>query len=281
MVHRLARSYRLAKAGQGSIYWVTAKSCPRRYATHSGELSADVFYGNDLNYVLEGTTQNILDFFSDPCGEKTVGVALSSGVLLDANGNPNGAAVPPMYRTLGFNGSPLNLSSPTDAIFPLKGTYPRWVTCFNVLPLIEERFADLTIAAALVSLELDADGTQELASTGHQPAEQPQLVNKIAIPSTVFRWRNSSRFAAARWNAGSARPAESCDHEPGVLALPTPKGTIYRPAIISVTPQRWHDCAELGFDQLRCQIPWPTAECPKSSNQRRRYSLSTFPGTLD
>jgi hypothetical protein len=54
------------------------------------------FYGKHQSYVLQGTTQNILDFSATQAG-LTVGVTLSTGVLLNTNGNPTGPGVPSMY----------------------------------------------------------------------------------------------------------------------------------------------------------------------------------------
>ena len=45
------------------------------------------FYGLDQNFVLQGTTQGILDFSVTP-GAHTIGITLSDGVQLDKNNNP-------------------------------------------------------------------------------------------------------------------------------------------------------------------------------------------------
>jgi len=143
------------------------------------------FYGKHQSYVVTGTTQNILDYSVTPAG-LTVGVTLSYGVTLDSAGNPKGPALPPMYRTLVSSGLPLNLSTPTDAMVGFGTTaYPRWVSIFQALP-VEVNGSTVTLTLALVSLEPDTNGLQELAVIDISLPEQPKLINKIPVPTSVL-----------------------------------------------------------------------------------------------
>lgn len=143
------------------------------------------FYGLDFSYVLQGTTQKILDFSVSP-GAQTVGITLRNGVTVDANGVANGPPLPAMYRTVIANGQQLlNSATPTDAAFSFGGAYPRWVTVLDALQILTNG-VPTTINAALVSLEPDTNGLQTLAVLDISLPEQPKLLNKIAIPATVL-----------------------------------------------------------------------------------------------
>ncbi len=141
------------------------------------------FFGWQLSYVLEGTTQPILDFSVTPGGTR-VGITLRNGVELNNLNQPTTTNLPPMYRTLATAG-PLNISSPTDAAFNFgSGAYPRWVQIFDNL-LININGVPTNRAIALVSLQPDADGVDKLAVIDISSPENPALLNKISIPSTL------------------------------------------------------------------------------------------------
>lgn len=143
------------------------------------------YFGNDFSYLIQGTTQPTLDF-SATAGGITVGITLRNGVGIDAtNGTPTGPAYPPMYRTLVSHGLQLNIASPTDAAYPFPGAYPRWVSVFDALQ-VETNGVPFTISAALVSLEPDTNGVQTLAVLDISLPEQPRLLNKIPLPTSLL-----------------------------------------------------------------------------------------------
>ncbi len=143
------------------------------------------FYGKHQSYVLQGSTQNILDYSVTPFG-KTVGVTLSYGVTLDTNGAPKGPSLRPMYRTFVSSGLPLNFSSPTNAMMAFGQTaYPRWVSIFQAMQ-IQVNGTLTTLTVALVSLEPDANGLQELAVIDISLPEQPKLLNKIPVSTSLL-----------------------------------------------------------------------------------------------
>lgn len=149
------------------------------------DLAPPEFYGKKFNVVVENTTQKILDFSVDR-GGSDVGVTLRNGFFLDEKGQPTGAIVPPMYRTLVYGGLPLNPTDPSSGVYPFKqNSYPRWVKLISKLPL-EIGGVRTTISAALVSLQPDDDGIQTLAVLNITLPLSPKLVNKIAIPDTLL-----------------------------------------------------------------------------------------------
>ncbi|MGH7867902.1 MAG: hypothetical protein ACREP9_09820, partial [Candidatus Dormibacteraceae bacterium] len=118
------------------------------------------FYGWDQSFVLQRTTQKILDYAVTPQAS-WVGVTLTSGQKLDSNGNRTGAALPFCYRTLVYNGTPIDLTDPSNSTVPFDaGAYPRWVSIFTSLSVLYNGVPQ-TPVLALVSLEPDADGVQK------------------------------------------------------------------------------------------------------------------------
>lgn len=147
------------------------------------DLNPPEFYGKKQSYVLQSTTQRILDFAVTP-GAGTVGVTLTTGYTLDDQGHPL-TALPYMYRTLASGGLPLDISTPTDSMLNLKNTYPRWVSLFDVLPITLNNVRT-TISAALISLEPDSDGTQKLAVVDITLPKTPKIVSMIPIPDSLL-----------------------------------------------------------------------------------------------
>jgi RHS repeat-associated protein len=144
------------------------------------------FYGLDANYVLQSTLQNMLDF-SVAGGGATVGITLTSGLELDIDNDPTSTNLPPMYRTLVFNGLPLNISDPSNACVAFgPGAYPRWVSVFNNLSLINTNGVPIVRSVALVSLEPDSDSTQKLAVIDISLPQSPQLLNKLPLPDSLL-----------------------------------------------------------------------------------------------
>jgi RHS repeat-associated protein len=143
------------------------------------------FFGKHQSYVLQGTTQPILDFSVINAGQD-VGITLRNGLELNAtSGQPTTTNLAPCYRTL-VSGTPLNIAVPTDAAFPFGATaYPRWVSLFNNLEMVVNG-APLILRVALVSLVPDSDGIEKLAVIDISLPENPRLVNAIPIPTSLL-----------------------------------------------------------------------------------------------
>jgi RHS repeat-associated protein len=149
------------------------------------DLAPAEFYGKHQSYVLQGGTQKILDFSVTP-GARTVGVSLGLGVTLDANGNPLGPPLPPMYRTLVSAGFPLNIGVPTNAMLPFGQTaYPRWV-CVLQGTAVQINDSITTLNLALVALSPETNGLQELAVIDISQPLNPRLINEIPIDTTLL-----------------------------------------------------------------------------------------------
>jgi RHS repeat-associated protein len=143
------------------------------------------FYGKKFNYVLQRTTQKILDFAVTD-GGRSVGITLRNGFELNANNVSTGVPLEPSYRTLAFGGQPLNLGIPKDCYLPFgPNAYPRWVTIFNNLAMISNGVPFIR-SVALVSLTPDNDGSQQLAVVDISLPETPKLLNKIVIPESML-----------------------------------------------------------------------------------------------
>ena len=142
------------------------------------------FYGKRFNYVLQNTTQKIMDFSATP-GAAIVGITTREGYTLDTKGGL-GARLPAMYRTLAFGGLPLNLDDPVSGMVPFEaGAFPRFVSVFDGLPIVKDG-VPTTIAAALVSLQPDGDGQQKLAVIDISQPLAPVLLSKVPIPESLL-----------------------------------------------------------------------------------------------
>ena len=143
------------------------------------------FYGKHQNYIIQNSNQKILDFAVTPQAG-IVGVVLKGGLELGFNGQPDGVTLLPMYRTLVFNGTPLNIAKTTDAAVSFgTGAYPRWVTILDSQPVISNG-VPLILPLAIVSLEPDTNGLQTLAVIDITIPEKPQLLNRIPIPAALL-----------------------------------------------------------------------------------------------
>jgi RHS repeat-associated protein len=143
------------------------------------------FYGLDKSYVLQLTSQKILDFAAT-FQAAWVGVTLTSGQKLDQNGNITSVALPACYRTLAYGGTAINLTDPTNSTLAFAaGAYPRWVSIFTSLSVLYNGVPQSPVLA-LVSLEPDADGVQKVAVIDITLPQSPQLVNKIPIPTALL-----------------------------------------------------------------------------------------------
>ncbi len=192
------------------------------------------FYGKHHNLVLQGTTQKILDF-SVARGGADVGITLRNGVMLDSGGSPNGPPLPPMYRTLMFGGIPMDVANPVDSMYLFdKNAFPRWVTLIPNLP-INVGGLRTTIAAALVSLQPDADAKQKLAVINISFPLEPRLVNLIEIPESLL----GGAIQSISYNEGSLEVAGSRNLlllNPLELAnTNTPPGQLH-PSILGLIP---------------------------------------------
>ncbi len=194
------------------------------------------FFGLDFSYVLQGTTQKILDFSVSP-GAQTVGITLRDGVqLVPPDNTPTGPPLPAMYRTVIANGQQLlNTATPTDAAFAFTGAYPRWVSVLDDLQILTNG-VPTTINAALVSLEPDTNGLQTLAVLDVSLPEQPKLVNKIPIPTSVLGGDMESVSMRSGGLLELAGAQNTVVLDPSLLAVNNvPAGQLH-PAIVDVIP---------------------------------------------
>ena len=144
------------------------------------------FYGKHQSYILQRTTQKILDF-SATRGAGVVGVTLTRGLQLDSANHPTGVTLQPAYRTVAFNGLPLNLADPTAGLLPLgSDSYPRWVSILRGATI---RVGDTptVLTLALVSLQQpDTNGMQHLAVIDISLPESPRLLNRVSVPDSLL-----------------------------------------------------------------------------------------------
>lgn len=149
------------------------------------QLQPPAFYGLHQTYVLQGTTQGILDF-SVAGGGSTLGVVMRGGQTLSITNTPTGVSLPPMYRTLVFNGLAQNIPNPTNCAYEFgPAAYPRWVTVLNNLQIGTDS-GPIVRSLALVSLEPDNDGTQKLAVIDISLPVSPTLLNEIPLSQSLL-----------------------------------------------------------------------------------------------
>ena len=200
------------------------------------DVSPPEFYGLDQNYVLQGTTQNILDFSVTP-GGGIVGVTLQAGEqVTSVNGNiVNLGPIGPSYRTLAFN-SPLNFSDPTNAIFYFgTGAYPRWVTVLDQLQ-VPINNTPTQLAVALVSLQPDTNGIQTLAVLNITLPQQPTLLNKIQIPDSLLGGAMESVTLRSDGKLEVAGQQNVVLLDPTFLAVTNVPAGQLSPAIVDIIP---------------------------------------------
>ena len=144
------------------------------------------FYGKKRSYVLQHTTQKILDF-SVTRGGGIVGVTLGRGQQFDDRIPPTTVALQPSYRTLAFNGLPLNFAEATSGLLPLgNDAYPRWVSVLRGAS-IRLNGIPTTLSLALVALQQpNTNGAQQLAVIDISLPESPRLLNKIPVPVSLL-----------------------------------------------------------------------------------------------
>jgi len=192
------------------------------------------FFGKDFGYLLQNTTQGILDFSATP-GAGTIGITLQSGTLLTAQGNPTGTRLPPMYRTLVYNGFVQNIAAPTNCSYTFGSTaYPRWVSVFNSLPILSQGTLT-TISAALVSLQPDTNGLQSLDVLDITQPQSPQLLNTISIPASILGGSMESVVLRADGLLQLAGQQNAILLNPRLLGRAAPSGQL-SPAIAGVIP---------------------------------------------
>lgn len=144
------------------------------------------FYGKQRSYVLQHTTQKILDF-SVTRGGGVVGVTLGRGQQFDDRSPPTIVGLAPSYRTLAFNGLPLNIAEAKPGLLPL-GTdaYPRWVSVIRGAR-ISINGVPTALSLALVALQQpDVNGAQQLAVIDISLPETPRLLNKVPVPISLL-----------------------------------------------------------------------------------------------
>jgi RHS repeat-associated protein len=192
------------------------------------------FFGKQQSYVLQNTTQGILDFSVTP-GAGTIGVTLQTGSLLDAQGNVLPTLLPPMYRTLAYNGSVENIALPTDSMYAFGLTaYPRWVSVFNSLPILSQGTLT-TISVALVTLQPDTNGLQSLEVLNITLPQSPQLLNTITIPASILGGNMESVVLRPDGLLQLAGQQNAILLNPQLLGIPTPSGQLSQ-AIVGVIP---------------------------------------------
>jgi RHS repeat-associated protein len=200
------------------------------------DVSPPEFYGLVQNYVLQGTTQNILDFSVTP-GGGIVGITLQAGEQVNVVNGNNVLVGPlgPSYRTLCFN-TPLNFSDPTDAAYYFGATaYPRWVTVLDQLQ-IPVNNKPTQLAVALVSLQPDTNGIQTLAVLNITLPEQPQLLNKIQIPDALLGGAMEAVTLRTDGKLEVAGQQNVVLLDPAFLAVTNVAAGQLHPAIVDVIP---------------------------------------------
>lgn len=146
--------------------------------------TAAEFFGKKQSFVLQHSTQKILDFSISQKG--TLGVTLKSGRRLDSAGQPQ-ESLTPSYRTFSFGGQLLNLSNPTNAAYQFdQSAYPRWVTILEATEVVSNGVPHILPALALVSLSPDSDQQQKLAIIDITLPLEPKLLNKIPLPESLL-----------------------------------------------------------------------------------------------
>jgi RHS repeat-associated protein len=141
------------------------------------------FYGKSFSFVLQHSTQKILDFSMGSRG--TLGVTLKSGKRLNVAGTPT-TALSPMYRTFLSGGQIIDLSEPTNAALPFaEEEYPRWVTILDSTSVTSNGIPVLIPELALVSLT-SSSSTQKLAVIDISLPLSPVRINTIEIPDTLL-----------------------------------------------------------------------------------------------
>lgn len=239
------------------------------------------FYGKHQSYVLQNTTQKILDF-AVTTGARTVGVTLTAGITLDDSGKPKGIPLPNLYRTFVSGGLPLNFSSPTDSRLPLTGAYPRFVNIFDVLP-ITLNGVRTTITAALISLEPDADGTQKLAVVDISLPQTPVLLNKIPIPDTLL----GGPIEAVSLNPNGILEVAGAQNvvqlNPAALGITNAPAGQLNPAIIGLIPNAGSGTRSLGVTDFGVHSVADGARglVVQSAPQINFASFPTFGGLVD
>ncbi|MCW5559050.1 MAG: hypothetical protein KIT22_14625, partial [Verrucomicrobiae bacterium] len=210
------------------------------------ETPAAEFYGKKQSYVLPRTSQKILDF-SVTRGGRAVGVTLKDGFKLDRDGRPTGPRLLPSYRSLVFNGFPLDLEGPTNAsVFFRTGSYPRWVTLFDSLEVVTNGVSAV-FSAALVSLSPDADGLQKLALLDLSFADNPRLVNSFAIPDQLLGGAIQSLTQLPDGTLELSGTRNRLILDPRQLGEPTvPEGRVH-PSILAVIPAAGGGTRSLGY----------------------------------
>lgn len=208
------------------------------------DVSPTEFYGKKTSYVLQNTTQKIVDFAVSP-GALTVGVTLREGFMLDSKGQPFGARLPAMYRTLAYSGLPLDISDPTSGMIKLDaGAYPRWVSVFDTMTLIVNG-QPFAASVAIVSLQPDGDGVQKLEIVDISQPLKPKLINKIAIPTEVL----GGLLGSVRLNEGFLEVAGAKNVvllEPSLLAAPNPPAGQEHSSIVGFVPNAGATSRSLG-----------------------------------
>lgn len=189
------------------------------------ELRPPEFYGKKISYPLEDTRQKVLDF-SVSAG--VVGITLTGGV------SPSGVALRPSYRTLAFNGQPLDRTLATYGFHV--GSYPRRVFCQAGVP-VEVGGRLETLVVALVGLAADFDGKNRLAVLDITLPESPKLINTIEIPEALL---GGGLQAIQQREDGSLLVATSQNIltlEPRLLGVTNfPAGQLH-PSVTGIVPQ--------------------------------------------
>ena len=136
------------------------------------------FFGKVGACLIDDTTQRILDFDFEPgyCG-----LTLTEGKLRQLGGGL-GADVPPAYRTVEFEGQPIDRTQGT-VDFGVGARPKRMVALFD--QRIEINGAIETRNLVLVSLSPDADGVAKLAVIDVSLPASPTLLAKVAFPEEL------------------------------------------------------------------------------------------------
>lgn len=209
------------------------------------------FFGKHRGYLVTGTSQHVLDY--DLAGGSTqnglfLGITLTGGQKIDAQGHPLGPLLAPAYRTLAYGLlGQLPTPLPEDAGYAFFGAAarPKRVTLLTRIPYgdgTQNTIKDL----ALVSLSPDNDGNPALAIVDISDFQHPVLLNTIPMTEAAGGGyvQNVTVDADGLLRVATTRDVVLLD--PTRLAAPASAGGQAHPAMIGVLPGNGSGNISLG-----------------------------------
>lgn len=188
------------------------------------------FFGKVDSCLIDETTQRILDFDFQPgyCG-----LTLTEGKLRQLGGGL-GADVPPQYRTVRFDGQPID-RLPGSVSFGAGARPKRMATLFAVR--LEINGTVETRNLALVSLSPDADGTPKLAVIDITLPTQPELLVSIPFAEdlNLGQLQSVTQRSDGLLSLATTTSIVLLDPVKLAFALPSDPGALH-PAVVGVVP---------------------------------------------